>query len=294
MSKIHDALRKAAGEGGGESRGPDAPVPPRKRPEAMERPEARGPLEFGERSESEEPAPRPVSSFPSRIERPAASGERRGGTPIPPLSGVFAREMSHLRASVEQALAHTPQRTILIAAAVPGEGASTVAARFAQSLAEDPRLRVALVDTDLRNADPRPIECTELGMGFASVLAGSQSLAEALRPTGMGGLDVLPSEGVHGDPYALCTAENLEPFLDYLRGQYHYAVLDAAPVLAAPETAILGAAVDGVVMVVRSGRTKREVVTRGMDRFRKYGARVLGVVMNRHHYAIPEFLYRRL
>ncbi len=288
MSKIHDALRKAAGESGGEDvRTPERPAPPRPGPEPRLHPGDAERAAFREAARVDERVTR-LSSVPRDEEEPL------NGASIPPLSGVFAREMSHLRASVEQALPDSPQRTILVAAAVPGEGASTVAARFAQSLAEDPRLRVALVDTDLRNADPRPVEPTDMGTGFASVLAGTHSLAEALRPTGLGGLDVLPSEGIHGDPYALCTAENLGPFLDYLRGQYHYAVLDGAPVLNAPETAVLGGVVDGVVMVVRSGRTKREVVTRGMDRFRKYGARILGVVMNRQHYAIPEFIYRRL
>jgi hypothetical protein len=50
----------------------------------------------------------------------------------------------------------------------------------------------------------------------------------------------------------------------------------------------------GTTVVVRSGRTKREVVQRSLDQLRKYGARVLGVVMNRQQYVIPEFIYRRL
>ncbi len=279
MSKIYDALRKASQE---EGRG-RAPAP------------APAPVPFEGRPRME---PDPVVVSPPPASPPPAGRDdflREGSEEeLPPLSGAFARELANLRASLEQILPDLPQRTILVAGTVPGEGSSTVAARLAQFLSEDPRLRVALVDADLRNADPRPVELVPVGEGFASVLGGSLRPADALRPASLGGLDVLPSEGVSSDPYALCTDEHVNVFLDYLRGQYHYALLDAAPVLSAPETAVLAGSVDGVVLVVRAGKTKREVVQRGLDRLRKYNARVLGVVMNRQQYIIPEFIYRRL
>ncbi len=271
MSKIYDALRKAAQDPAAESPPPEKPraVPPPPPPPA---------------AREEIPLPPPAGEDGVR---PEADAE------MPPLSGVFSRELANLRASLEQTLDQV-QRTVVVAGSVPGEGASTVAARFSQFLGEDPRLRVALIDADMRNADPRPVETVEPGYGLAAVLSGVLRPGQALRPTGLGNLDVLPSEGVAGDPYALCTADHVDPLLDYLRGQYHYAVLDAAPVLSAPETALLGGEVDGVVLVVRAGKTKREVIQRSLDRLRKHRARVLGVVMNRQQYVIPEFIYRRL
>ncbi len=264
MSKIYDALRKSAGE----------PIPV----DAHDR-----------RSASPTPIETPPG-HPGEIVHPPAGFE----PDETPLSYAFSRELAHLRASVEQALPDLAHRTILVAGSVPGEGASTVAARFAQFLGNDSRMHIALIDADLRNADPRPVEAVEVGEGLASVLAGHLAPANALRPSEMRGLDVLPSEGVASDPYALCSAEHLDPFLNYLRGQYHYAILDVAPVLSAPETAVLAGEVDGVVLVVRAGKTKREVIHQSIQRLQKYHARILGVVMNRQHYVIPEFIYRRL
>ncbi len=276
MSKIYDALRKSAGE-------PVQGDPPARHP--APEPQRRA-----------DPVPRPTRRVEPASELPAeglfdSAGEEGQDAP---LSDAFTRELAHLRASVEQSLPDLAHRTILVTGSVPGEGASTIAARFAQFLGNDTRLRVALVDADLRNADPRPVEAVGQGEGLASVLGGSLAPADALRPSGAPGLDVLPSEGVAADPYALCTAEHVDPFLDYLRGQYHYAILDIAPVLAAPETALIAAEVDGVVLVVRAGKTKREVIQRSVQRLQKYHARVLGVVMNRQQYIIPEFIYRRL
>ena len=276
MSKIYDALRKAAGEPPEPKGTPPVPEPADRQAPAL--PPA--------------PAGQPPEGNGRRFVETARGGNGLGS--IPPLSEAFSREMSHLRASIEQSVPDRSQRVILITATVPGEGASTVAARFAQFLAEDERLRVALVDADLRNADRRTVETADVGGGFASVLTGEIDPADAFRPTGLGGLDVLPGEGVHADPYALCTARQFEQLLAHLRTRYHYSILDGAPILNAPETAVLGGMVDGVVLVVRAGKTKREVIHRGLDQLRKYKARVLGVVMNRQQYVIPGFIYRRL
>jgi capsular exopolysaccharide synthesis family protein len=267
MSKIYDALRKSAGE----------PVPADEPPPPGRRPASRVPIETS-------------TGLPREFTGPAAEFD----ADETPLSYTFARELAHLRASVEQALPDLAHRTILLAGSVPGEGTSTVAARFAQFLGSDTRMHIALIDADLRNADPRPVEAVAAGEGLASVLAGHLAPANAFRASEMRGLDVLPSEGVASDPYALCSAEHLDPFLNYLRGQYHYAILDVAPVLSAPETAVLAGEVDGVVLVVRAGKTKREVIHQSIHRLQKYNARILGVVMNRQHYVIPEFIYRRL
>jgi len=264
MSKIYDALQKAS--------------------DPHRDPEPHG----GERAPSE-PGPAPVPA-PAAPGIDPVSPESEG----PSLSDDFSRELSTLRAGIEQIFPDSAPRSLLFAGSVPGEGASTVAARFAQLLAHDPRLKVSLIDADFRNGEKRVIEPAERGAGLASVLAGRISVSQAVKATTMGRLDVLPSEGVFGNVYQVCSEEHVAPLLAALQQKYHYTLLDAAPVLSAPETPVLSGLVDGVVVVVRAGRTKREIVRRSLDLLRKYHARVLGVVMNRQQYVIPEFIYRRL
>jgi Mrp family chromosome partitioning ATPase len=52
--------------------------------------------------------------------------------------------------------------------------------------------------------------------------------------------------------------------------------------------------VDGVVLVVHCGRTKRETVERSIKQVQQFRGKVLGVVLNRKRYYIPDFIYRRL
>jgi Mrp family chromosome partitioning ATPase len=83
-------------------------------------------------------------------------------------------------------------------------------------------------------------------------------------------------------------------FFASVSAQFDWVVVDGAPVLESPESVDLAPLVDGVVLVIRSGHTKRPVVIRAVDLLRKSGARVLGSVLNRRRLEIPDFIYRRV
>jgi Mrp family chromosome partitioning ATPase len=70
--------------------------------------------------------------------------------------------------------------------------------------------------------------------------------------------------------------------------------MDAAPVGTYPECAVLCDKVDSVILVVKHGSTRREVVVRTREIITRAGGKILGVVLNRRRFPIPEFLYRRL
>jgi len=89
-------------------------------------------------------------------------------------------------------------------------------------------------------------------------------------------------------------AEVLRGSLQSVGGAYDWIVVDGPPVLESPDAASLGAVVDGVVLVVQAGRTKRPVLTRSVDLLRRSGGKVLGMVLNRRRLEIPEFIYRRI
>jgi len=88
--------------------------------------------------------------------------------------------------------------------------------------------------------------------------------------------------------------EELETFINELRKKFDYVLMDAAPVGTYPDCAVLCDKVDAVILVVKHGGTRREVVKRTKDIVVRAGGRILGVVLNRRRYPIPDFLYRRL
>jgi capsular exopolysaccharide synthesis family protein len=276
MSKIFDALKKS------EARPAAAPVPaaPVPTPEpapawtaATPRPE---PVETA-RLEPVQPRQAEIILNPSGLELPLE----------------FVRELGTLRGTIDQLLPGRSVRTLLFAGAIPGEGSSTVAAAFARLLAEDERLQVCLVDGDLRSVRRR-LPSVDDHHGFAGVLDGHLSIEQALVGTSLPNLAVVPGGATADSPLRLCTTNNLHAPLDWLRHHYHYVVIDGPPVLDSPEMVSLATQVDGIVLVVRAARTKREVVQRAIETIDKFQGRVLGAILNRQQYVIPDFIYRRL
>ena len=95
----------------------------------------------------------------------------------------------------------------------------------------------------------------------------------------------------HHRPEQLAPVRSL---LATVSGQFDWVIVDGPPVLEAPEAVDLAPLVDGAVIVVRSGHTKRPVALRAADLLRKSGVRILGSVLNRRRLEIPDFIYRRI
>lgn len=279
MSKIFDALNKKQGRLPADDAGP----PPLGSPAGSTRwapqgNEGRGfPDPPAPRLEPAQPRSPEIILNPSGLDLPLE----------------FVRELGTLRGTIDQLLPGRPVRTILFAGAVPGEGSSTVAAAFARLLAEDERLQVVLIDADLRSVERR-LPSVDDHHGFAGVLDGHQTIEQALVGTSLPNFAIVPGGATADSPLRLCTANNLHAPLEWLRQHYHYVVIDGPPVLDSPEMVSLATQVDGIVLVVRAARTKREIVQRAIETIDKFQGRVLGAILNRQQYVIPDFIYRRL
>jgi Mrp family chromosome partitioning ATPase len=75
---------------------------------------------------------------------------------------------------------------------------------------------------------------------------------------------------------------------------FDFVIIDAARLASFPESQILSKKVDGVILVIRSGKIRRQVALRAKKDLEESGARALGMVLNRRKYHIPEWLYQRL
>ena len=289
MSRIRDALSKIEGEVRPLEPEPYAPAP------------YAAPVYAPEPYASAAYVPAPVYDpaplaplVPHESPHPLAP-EAPAGDALPGIPGDFHRELSGLRFTLETALPDRATRVVQFAAAVGGEGTTTVAATFARILAQDPTQSVLLIDANLR----RP----GIGLFFGvparpglRELAGApgadlESSLVAVERWNLHVLTALPVASEHGQVFQ---ADALRDFWARHGRHYRWVIIDAAPVLDAPETATLGTTVDTTVMVIQAARTKRGIVQRAMDVFAKAGAPVLGAVLNRRRHDIPEFIYRRL
>jgi Mrp family chromosome partitioning ATPase len=212
----------------------------------------------------------------------------------PSLPEEFQRELAGLRLQVDAALAGRRPRVLLLTAATPGEGTTTVAASFARVLAEDPATRVLLVDANTHRPAVALFFGLPAGPGLAHALAAGLSVEELVRPVERPNLHVLPALAGEGSAARLLSQPLLRRFLSEYGTRYDYVLFDAPPVLEAPETVVLGSAVDTSILVLRAASTKSGVIHRAVDSLAKAGVPLLGVVLNRRRLDIPEFIYKRI
>jgi capsular exopolysaccharide synthesis family protein len=139
---------------------------------------------------------------------------------------------------------------------------------------------VVLVDCDLRRATVHDVFGLDRVPGLAEVIMDRADLDEALRPTGVEKLSVLPSGVVPPNPSELLGSKKFEAVLDELGSKFGRVVMDAPPVLAVTDALVLGGLADGVCFVVCAGRTDRNAARRALELLKRSGCRILGVVFN--------------
>ncbi|MBN1825953.1 MAG: CpsD/CapB family tyrosine-protein kinase [Candidatus Eisenbacteria bacterium] len=199
-----------------------------------------------------------------------------------------------LHSSLGKVLSGVRGKAILFVSSVEGEGTTTVLTEYGASLGTGGDKGTLLVDANLRNPNLHSLFDLPNETGLADVLLGRRPLAECVSRIGEENLYVLPSGTTPTSPSTLFSVSRFSRFLEDAKERHSLILIDGPPMIPYAETAILGSVVDGVVLVVESDRTKREIVARAKDAFQEAHANLLGVVLNRRRYVIPKFLYRYL
>lgn len=208
----------------------------------------------------------------------------------------FRRGLMTLRNSIDSELKESDFRVIMFTSAIAGEGKTTIVAFLARLLAIGENDRVLLVDCAVADPEIHDLFGLDNDKGILDYLAGTASLDEVIRPVDEGVLDVVTTGPRRGADITqpLFNSEKMSTFIKATREIYDYVLIDTSAILEAPETPIIGSYATGTVVVVQSGRTKREVIKRAMLTVEKLGGKFLGTVLNRKKYYIPEFIYRRV
>lgn len=172
-------------------------------------------------------------------------------------------------------------RTLIVTSSKPQEGKSTNAANLAAVIAQSGK-RVVLVDADLR----RPVQHlifeldNEEGLTTAFLDDGVE-LDGLIKPVMADSLSVLTSGPIPYNPTELLDSERMMQILDQLKRRFDIVIVDSPPILSVADATILTARVDGVILVVDSGFTRRGTAKRAKETLQRIGATIVGVVVNR-------------
>lgn len=183
-----------------------------------------------------------------------------------------------LRTSIQFAGVDRPVRSVLVTSSDQGEGKTTVAANIGIAFAELGK-RVLLVDCDLRRPGLHALFGLPLAPGLTNGLIAEQVTLSPLA-TPVPGLFILPAGDPPPNPAELIASARLAAALERLEADFDLLIIDSPPASIVADAAVLAKLVNGVILVVSAGRTRRELAQRAKQLLEATGARILGVVLN--------------
>jgi len=137
-----------------------------------------------------------------------------------------------------------------------------------------------LIDADLRRAVLDRAFNVPRSPGLTEVIVGEAVLDDAIHPTEIANLFVIASGRFPPNPAELLGSARMQEILRDAKGRFDVVLLDSPPLLAVTDAAVLATMVDGVVLVIRTERTKRDAVRRAIGHVRSVRGRLLGAVLN--------------
>jgi capsular exopolysaccharide synthesis family protein len=185
-----------------------------------------------------------------------------------------------LRTNLDFSSLDKPIKTMLVTSAGPEEGKSTVLANLAVTTAQTGR-KVILVDCDLRRPTLHYIFNLKNDVGLTTMVVDDAAMEPPpLQETGVEGLQLVSSGPLPPNPSELLGSRRMEDIIADLLERADVVLFDAPPVVAVTDAAVLATKVDGVLLVVNAGGTKRDYARTAKARLEKVNANLLGAVLN--------------
>jgi len=208
---------------------------------------------------------------------PATYGDsRRRLATIASADRLLIEQFRRLAATLIHSQRTAPLKVIMVTSAAPEEGKTLTALNLALVLSESFRLRVLLIDADLRR--PKITEVANITVeGLGEVVKAPEARKVPLVPvTDM--LTLLPAGRADPDPLSGLTSARMQQLLHEAGATFDWVIVDTPPVGAAADASLLCAMADATVLVVRAGRTPFEAVQQAIDGIGR--ERIIGVVLN--------------
>ncbi len=186
-----------------------------------------------------------------------------------------------IRSNIQFMAVDQPVKAISVTSAIPGEGKSTTTANLGVIMAQA-GLKTVIVDADLRRPTQHEIFQIPNLAGLTELLCSSELEADNyLRMTGIENLQIITSGALPPNPAELLSSKRMEQLLATLNGLADMVIYDTPPVLLVADTAVLSNRMDGTMLVIEAGRTRRDTARQAIANLQQANARLLGVVLNR-------------
>ena len=193
---------------------------------------------------------------------------------------AFAEAYRSVRTALQFATATGTPRSLLITSASPSEGKSTAAVTIGRNFSQIGK-RVLLIDSDMRKPSMHKKLGIDNSAGLSNYLAGLMSIADVIRETELPGLHVITTGPLPPNPAELLHDDNMLRLLAYGLEHYDQIIIDGPPVMGLADAPIISSNVEGVLLVVEAGSTRKLAASTAVKRLHAARARLVGVLINK-------------
>lgn len=205
---------------------------------------------------------------------------------------TIAEQYRMLRTNLLALNSGPPIRSLVITSAIKGEGKTVTALNLATVMATDLEKKIVAIDCDLRRPGMHGLLSIELEPGLSELLRGESDLESVLHKTKIPNLIVLPAGKPPLNPSELVGSRRMGEVIKELKKRFDCLIFDTPPVMAVTDAGVLGAIVDGVILVIKAESTKRDVVMRAETLLKGAKARLVGCVLTNIREYSPYYIYR--
>ncbi len=191
---------------------------------------------------------------------------------------VCAEQFRTLRSRLYRLRDKQPVRTLVVTSAVPGEGKTFVSLNLALAIAHQHDRRALLIDGDLRASRLHVRMGAPSAPGLSEYLCGEADEFSIIQADSKDDLFFIPAGRSVLNPAELLADNRLKVLIDRMAPVFDWIIVDAPPVHAVSDAAVLAGLCDGVLVVVRAKLTAYDLVQTTLQEFR--GKNLLGVVLN--------------
>lgn len=172
-------------------------------------------------------------------------------------------------------------KVIIITSSVPNEGQSSVAFDLSKTMAEGGK-KILMVDADLRKSVlAAKYHIQGIDKGLSHYLTGQAEIEDIIYETETEGFYLSVAGPLSPDPTSLLDSDQFQKFIDKVREDYDYVIIDAPPLGVVIDAVIIGKYCDGAVLVIEQGVIKRKVVQDVIKQLKRGEVRILGAVLNK-------------
>ena len=203
-----------------------------------------------------------------------------------------------LRTTIHFALMDAPHNSLLITGSSPGLGKSFISKNLGAVLANAGQ-RIVIIDADLRKGHINKEFGLRRETGVSEYVAGSVKLEDIVKPTSVPNLWVVTTGQIPPNPSELLMHQRFEQLLELLGKQFDTLIVDAPPILAVSDAAIIGRMIGATLMVARAGCHPIAELEQSVRRLNHAGVHVKGFVFNdlntdrqRYRYGYKGYVYR--